>query len=496
MKMNFRNNWFNAAVLVVTVSVAMTACQKKYTDPPILGNPDIVANITIKDVKARYTSGAPVKINDDVVIEGIVGADDRSGNYYQQIAIQDATGGVLLRLAGNNLYNNYPVGRKLFVKLKGLYLGQYNGTLQFGGGIDSPYINQGGVTLLAYNLIDQHIIKGALNQPLVPKVVTVADLTTSLQNPYISTLVKLQGFQFKSNELGKNYADDGQSGNRIIENCATPAATITVRTSNYSNFARLPVAQGNGDIIGIYSYFSSTKQWTIRDTTDVQFYGSRCPTGAGNGSISLTASPQTINFDNIGTSGLPQGVYVKENATSLDLGVEASVPVNHFNTQTQWSSTTGAFKNFASATGLASNASTATQNASTNRALGIRQTGSYGDPGAAFAFQLANTTGKSNLALEFKLQSLDITAAGRTTTWRVDYGTGLSPSSFTTIATAPVTLTTAYGTFANTTVTVNFGAALNNISGPIWIRIVTLSAATGSSNRASTGIDDVKFTWN
>ncbi|MEK7224053.1 MAG: DUF5689 domain-containing protein, partial [Bacteroidota bacterium] len=311
--MSFRNNWQNTT-LVVAACLAITSCQKKFTDPPLLGNPDIVANITIKDVKVRYTSGVPVKINDDAVIEGIVSCDDRSGNYYQQIAIQDATGGVLLRLAGNNLYNNYPVGRKVFVKLKGLYLGQYSGTLQFGGGIDSPYINQGGVTLLAPNLQEQHLIKGALNQPLVPKVVTVAQLTTSLQDPHVSTLVKLQGFEFASGELGKNYADDDQSGNRILKNCAIPAAQITLRTSNYCNFATLPVAQGNGDIIGIYSFFGSTKQWTIRDTTDVQFYGARCPTAAGGGSISLVTSPQTINFDNLGTSGLPAGVYVKQDA--------------------------------------------------------------------------------------------------------------------------------------------------------------------------------------
>ena len=117
---------------------------------------------------------------DDQVIEGVVVCDDRSGNYYQQIALQDATGGILLRLGSANLYNTYPVGRKLFVKVKGLYLGQYSGTLQLGGGIDSAYLSQGGVTLLAYNLFDKHIIKGALNQPVIPLEVSATQLTTTL----------------------------------------------------------------------------------------------------------------------------------------------------------------------------------------------------------------------------------------------------------------------------------------------------------------------------
>lgn len=496
MQMNTINNRIKTAALVVFASLLFTACKKKFTDPPLLGAPDVVANTTIKDLKARYTGGVPVAISDDVILEGVVNADDRSGNYYQQISLQDATGGIIIRLGSFNLFNDFPVGRQVFIKCKGLYIGQYGGLVQLGGGIDPAYASQGGVTLIAANLIFQHVIRGALNQPLTAQVVTIAQLGTTLQDKYANTLIKLQGFEFASSDLGKNYADDGQSGNRTIKNCSTPAASIIIRTSDFANFATLPVAQGNGDVVAIYTYFGSTKQLIIRDTTDVRFYGTRCPTAAGNGNILLTASPLTFNFDAIGTGGLPTGVYVKENATSLDLGTEGTVFNNNFNTGTAWNQTSGAFKNFASATGLASNSSSAIQLASTNRALGLRQTGTVGDPGGAFAFQLANTSGKTNLQMSFKLQSLDVTAVGRTVVWKVDYGTGLSPSAFTTVTTSPASLTTAYGTFSNTTVTVNFGSALNNISGPVWIRIVTLSASTGSSNRPSTGIDDVTFTWN
>jgi len=496
--MYLKNNWLNMAAIVLTTCFISTSCEKKFTEPPVTGEPGIVANISIKDVKARYTSGVPVAITDDAVIEGVVSCDDKSGNYYQQIAIQDATGGVLLRLAGSNHYNNYPVGRKVFVKLKGLYLGQYSGTLQFGGGVDTPYMNQGGVTLLASNLQDQHLIKGALNQPLIPQVVTVSQLTTSLQDKYVSTLIKLENFEFASSELGKSYADDNQSGNRIIQGCTTPTSNrITLRTSNYCNFATLPVSRGNGEIIGIYSFFGSTKQFTIRDTTDVKFNGARCPTAAGNGSITLSGtSPLTFNFDNIATSSIPAGVYVKEQASSLDLGNDGTVFGGNFNTATLWNNVSAGFKNFASATGLTASATTTEQNASTNRALGLRQTSAVGDIGAAFAFQLANTTGKNNLQLEFKLQSVDAITLGRTATWRVDYGVGLSPTAFSTVTTVPASLTTTNGTFGNTTVNVNFGSALNNISQPIWIRIVTLTATSGGGNRPSTAIDDVKFSWN
>ncbi|HYC28358.1 MAG TPA: DUF5689 domain-containing protein, partial [Chitinophagaceae bacterium] len=318
-------NWKAGLFAIASLTLLSVSCKKKFDDPPMLGEPGIVANTTIADLKSRLTStGSTVAITDDVVISGVVVMDDRSGNFYQQIAIQDETGGILLRLAGNNLFNNYPVGRRVFVKAKGLHLGEYGRMIQIGGGVEP---GGGGVTLLAANLQDQHIIRGALNQPLEPLTVTTSQLGTTLHDPYVNTLVRLENFEFASNELSKNYADEDQSGNRIIQGCTNPTTNrLTLRTSDFANFATLPVAQGNGEIIGIYSIFNNTKQFTIRDTTDVRFYGPRCPTAGGGGTINLGAtSPVTMNFDALGTAGLPSGVYVKQDAAAGVLGNEATV---------------------------------------------------------------------------------------------------------------------------------------------------------------------------
>jgi hypothetical protein len=480
---------FLNGLLAMTIFFAISSCKRTYELPPVTGDPNIVANTTIKDLKARYTTqGTTVAITDDVVIEGIVNMDDKSGNYYQQISIQDETGGILLRLAGANLNTSYPVGRKIYVKAKGLYLGDYGRMIQLGGGVDT--IN-GGVTLLATNLQDKHIIKGAVNQALVPKLVDFGQLTTSMQDPYVNTLIKFSNVEFAASELGKNYADASASGNRFVQGCTSPTTNrITLRTSDFSSFATLPVPEGNGDIIGIYSLFNSTKQLSIRDTTDVRFYGQRCAGSAGGTTISLTTSPFTLNFDNIG-SGLPAGVNVASSGSATSLGT-----VETFNTiKGLWGATGVGFKNYASATGLTSAATSTDQDNATNRALGVRQTSATGfDPGASFIFVLANTTGKNNLKMDFLLQSLDNTST-RTTTWSVDYALGDNPTTFTN-ATATGTLTTGGSTFSNNAVGVTFPAAVNNQSQKVWIRIITKSATTGSSNRASTGIDDVKFTWN
>jgi hypothetical protein len=86
-------------------------------------------------------------------------------------------------------------------------------------------------------------------------------------------------------------------------------------------------------------------------------------------------------FDTLG-AGLPPGRSVYPGATGSSLGTAAT-----FNpAATSWSSSLGQFANFASNVSLASSANASAQAASGDRALGIRQTGTFGDPGASIDF--------------------------------------------------------------------------------------------------------------
>ncbi len=201
------------------------------------------------------------------------------------------------------------------------------------------------------------------------------------------------------------------------------------------------------------------------------------------GQISLGTSPFTENFDGVG-AGLPTGFTVRTGATATNLGTTATFVT----TQTTFGSATGQFANYASADGLTSASTPAQQNASTDRVIGLRQTGTFGDPGAAFVLQLAKTTGKSSFSLAFKFQTLS--EQTRDTTFTVDYGLGASPTTFT-----PVTTVTS-GTFGSQTVTANFGTALDNQSGPVFIRIVALTGSSGTTgSRDTVAIDDLSLAF-
>src|SRR4051812_36400252 len=113
--------------LFIAVTVfSFSSCMKKdYDRPPDTSGYDPMLKVThtIAQLKAfNPPPGGAVKIDSDIVVYGIVAADDRSGNFYKQIVVQDSTGGMTVLIDGKNLYNEFPIGRKVYIKCKGLIL--------------------------------------------------------------------------------------------------------------------------------------------------------------------------------------------------------------------------------------------------------------------------------------------------------------------------------------------------------------------------------------
>ena len=207
------------------------------------------------------------------------------------------------------------------------------------------------------------------------------------------------------------------------------------------------------------------------------------------GQVALQNAPYTQDFDGVG-AGLPTGWTVRTGATINNPGSAAVFT----SAKTSWANSSGNFRNVASGTGLISDANTSTQSAATNRALGLRQTGGFGDNGAAFLLQLENTSGMANFSLSFSLQSLDA-ASPRVATWILQVAKGAIPAGFTTVATLPASISTGGTSFATQTVTANLSNLIDDEASPVWIRIVTLSATTGSGSRPTTAVDDFSLSW-
>lgn len=257
--------------LIALLAIGMLSCvDQNFDEPPVGDLPQLTGNTTIDVLKKKHTIGATAsKITEDIIIEGIVVADDRSGNFFENIVIQDATGGISVRMNASGLYNTFPVGSKVAVRCKDLYIGDYNGVHQLNGSVTDAIEDL---------LIPKHVLVTAKDQTVTPAVVTINSLTPA----HVNTLIKLENVEFASADTNQTWADGVRllSVNRNVQDCN--GGTIIVRSSGYANFAKDKTPGKKGSLTAIYTVFGSTKQLIIRDPSDAAMTGVRCA-GAGTG---------------------------------------------------------------------------------------------------------------------------------------------------------------------------------------------------------------------
>ena len=269
------------SIILLSCSLLVNSCIKQAFDAPpdtIHYDPNLPVQATLKQIStmgANMSSGKS-RVMGDTTVYGIVVADDKSGNYYKQIVIEDTSmGGLVVYIDKSYLYNDYPVGRKIYLNLKGLTLANYNGLPEIVYTAD-----QAGVTVpIPSGLVGNYITKASYPNTTVGTQNVTLEQIKSNPNAYLNTLITLSNVQFDAVSNGIVYADPSSSAsatNRTVEKC-DHSASATVRTSGYCNFQNYKTPVGNGTLTVICSIYGGTLQLIIRDTTDVRMYATRCP---------------------------------------------------------------------------------------------------------------------------------------------------------------------------------------------------------------------------
>ncbi len=309
---------------MLATAFVLTSCvhDDNYNAPDSSGNcQDLTATITLAAAKnlAQNTT-----ITTDAVIEGYVSSTDQSGNIYKTIYIQDdptnPTQGFVLSVDAVSTYASYPQGAKVYVKLKGLAMGTYGGVKQLG------YMDNGTFGRIPEKMVPTSILKSCTAKvTITPKVMTLADMKTA-NDQYIGCLVKVQNAEFDAKVLCSNFAPDGYTVDRQINDPTTSATTRVVRNSNYASFANQKLPSGKGDFIGILSKYNSTYQLFINNVSDVKGM-TNFPRKDGIkadpcGFDSSTASLKTVaDVKKLFTGSnylIPDNIYIKGKVTAND----------------------------------------------------------------------------------------------------------------------------------------------------------------------------------
>lgn len=237
--------------------------------------PQLTATTTIQQVKEMYKFGGGSIIETDIIIEGYVVSSDKSGNIYKSISIQDKpenpTAAIKISINQTNIYTRYNVGRKIYVKLKGLAVGYSFGSVQIGVATGD------GLEGILGSELDKYIVRSCEVAEIIPKKVAIADLNKDM----LEMLIEIENVQFKSSEIGQAYgnANNTETVNRVlqsVDNSCTFLDEVILRNSGFASFKNNMLPEGKGSVVAIFSNYYDDFQLYLRDTDDVKLMETRC----------------------------------------------------------------------------------------------------------------------------------------------------------------------------------------------------------------------------
>ena len=258
--------------------IMATSCMNDFDEPtfeqPPFGNNEIgEATHTIAQLKSQYAtiiSGNSVQeVTDDIIIEGVVVANDETGNVYKQFIINDETGAIIIGVNDVGLYAMVPIGQRVRINCKGLHIGGYGKMAQIGG------LYNGKVGRMNKSVYPKHVrLVGApdLNQAeMQPQVIDESFFTNENKNNLAKfvrlenvTITEANGTELWAPEEKKN------SSNVVERNIKMGNTKIVLRMSTYADFANEPIPTGLLNINGVMTRYNDYWQFVISSTNDIE----------------------------------------------------------------------------------------------------------------------------------------------------------------------------------------------------------------------------------
>ncbi len=293
------------------------------TSPTDIGD----VNATILSVKETYckdkdkadysrnSSNFYTKVNDNVIIEGVVCANDISGNLYQTLLLRhiDASlpesdpardQSIILSVKSTALYPYFRLGQRVKVNLKGLYAGIYSKTPRIG----MPTVSSAGNINLGpmlFECLATNVQLVGQPDPNAPELtpLNLTDATgkawlrasankTYANSPLLATvsgdikeasaenrdkldkgtasdvLNKVETLSANGKKIFGPYElhDDGYGVTRSLQ--LGNGSTVDIRTSTKNRVSFVELPEDTRSYTGILTYYSNW-QLQLRDTTDI-----------------------------------------------------------------------------------------------------------------------------------------------------------------------------------------------------------------------------------
>lgn len=324
---------FFSIIALAALSLTNTACMDDHDTPDttdfiVTSKRDVgEVNSTILEVKEKFCADASKadysrnssnfykKVTEDIIIEGVVCANDISGNLYQTILLRNIDNtkaatdpahdqSIILAVKSTALYPYFKLGQRVKVNLNGLYAGIYSKTPRIG----MPTVSSAGNINLGpmlFEALATNVQLVGTPDPAAPEL-TPLDKTdadgkawlrasankTYANSPILATvrgdikealpenrdnlekgtakdvLGKVETVSANGKKIFGPYElhDDGYGVTRSL--ALGNGSTVDIRTSTKNRVSFIELPYETRSYTGILSYYSNW-QLQLRDTTDV-----------------------------------------------------------------------------------------------------------------------------------------------------------------------------------------------------------------------------------
>ncbi|WP_395044785.1 DUF5689 domain-containing protein [Flavobacterium sp.] len=227
---------------------------------------DVAANT------ALTTSSPVVLYTTDDIIEAYVTSSDEKGTFYKSISFQtiptdgSAPTGFSVPINATTLYGKgFTPGRKVYIKLNGLYSAIVYGSLQIGS------LFEGTIGRISEFEWQDHLFPSAtiVDEDSFVRTLTLADAYTDNNQ---NTLIELSTVQFSESSLNRTYYDIDSGGGATNHTLigSTGGSEQVIRFSSFAPFTGNQVPSQSGKIRGVLSKYDTDFQFIVRYESDIK----------------------------------------------------------------------------------------------------------------------------------------------------------------------------------------------------------------------------------
>lgn len=212
---------------------------------------ETTVNASLADLRRLY-AGIPFEVTGEIVVAGHVTSSDEARNFYGSLVIEDEGAAVEIMTGTDRLFNRYPPGCRLAVRLQGLTLAEQSGVLQLGR---KPAPGSGYATdyLGSQAAIDRYVVRTGERAEPEACVVRCGALTPAM----CGRLVRFERMRYAPDGLDgalwsgyRRFVDASVADDEVTDE--TPA--VYVLTRSHADWAGEPVPVRPLALTGILQY--------------------------------------------------------------------------------------------------------------------------------------------------------------------------------------------------------------------------------------------------